>query len=225
MFVYSLDGLKIDGDLPPDLEIEENEITARSGVYQIFGQIFSVPDKESHSSAVEGKWSEKLRTAAKLLAFDFDFGVAALAPSISAYDYQAEYMRLFELGDGDAGPSVPICSGAYGTGDRAKRLQEVVRSFEYFGLQISADDARSPDHLATEMEFMQYLSFKEAASASPRLSGSFRRAQEDFLDRQLTNWLPDFVTRVEQQNALPIWVWASQTVSEFVKADARYLQS
>jgi|TARA_Y100000310_G_scaffold102141_3_gene100313 DMSO reductase family type II enzyme chaperone len=225
MFVYSLDGLKIDGDLPPDQEIEENEITARSGVYQIFGQLFTLPDEDAHRTAVEGKWPEKLRGAAELLAFDFDFGVAALASSVSAYDYQAEYNRLFDVGGGTAIPLAPICSGVYGDGDRTKRTEEVVRVFEYFGLQTSADQARSPDHLATEMEFMQYLSFKEAASSSPRLSSSFRRAQEDFLDRQLTTWLPDFATRVEREDALPIWVWASQTVSEFAKADAQYLKS
>jgi len=227
MFVYSLDGLKIDGDLPPDQEIEENEITARSGVYQVFGQLFTVPDTDSYATAVEGKWPEKLTTAAELLAFDFDFGVSELSASISADDYQAEYILLFELGSGtdDDGPLAPICSGAYGSGDKTKHMEEVVRFFEYFGLQTSANEPRSPDHLATEMEFMQYLSFKEAASASPRLSGSFRRAQEDFLDRQLTTWLPEFVTRVQQQDALPIWVWASQTVSEFVKADALYLKS
>ncbi len=153
MFVYSLDGLKIDGDLPPDQEIEENEVTARSGVYQVFGQLFTVPDEDSHSTAVAGKWPEKLRTAAELLGFDFDFGVSALAASVSAYDYQGEYLRLFELGDGSAGPGAPILGGAYGGGEKSKQLEEVVRSFEYFGLQTSEDDQRSPDHLATEMEF------------------------------------------------------------------------
>lgn len=225
MFVYSLDGLKIDGDLPPDQEIEENEITARSGIYQVFGQLFTVPDKDSYTAAVEGKWPDKLKTAAELLAFDFDFGVSELTSSVSAEDYQAEYIRLFEIGDGTDGPSVPIFSGAYDSGDRTKRMEEVVRFFEYFGLKTSAEEPRSPDHLATEMEFMQYLSFKEAASASPRLSGSFRRAQEDFLDRQLTNWLPQFATRLEEQNTLPIWVWASQTISEFAEADAQYLKA
>jgi DMSO reductase family type II enzyme chaperone len=225
MFVYSLDGLKIDGDLPPDQEIEDNETTARSGVYQVFGQLFKVPDKDSHSLAIEGKWPEKFRNAAELLGFDFDFGVSALTSSVSAEDYQAEYLRLFEIGDGTDGPRVPIVSGAYGSGDRTKQLEEVVRFFEYFGLKTSADEPRAPDHLATEMEFMQYLSFKEAASASPRLSGSFRRAQEDFLDRQLTTWLPQFAHHVEEQNTLPIWVWASQTVAQFVKADAQYMKA
>ena len=224
MFVYSLDGLELDGDLAKDVEIEDNEITARSGVYQVLGRIFSLPDEATHQIAVEGKWPEKLREAAELLAFDFDFGIAALAPSVSAEDYQAEYLRLFEVGDGN-GSVAPIFGGTYGSVDRGKQLEEVARFFEYFGLKVSADDVRPPDHLATELEFMQYLAFKEAAAPSPRLGGSFHRAQEDFLDRQLTSWLDDFAGKLATADTLPIYVWAGRVVAEFVKADLQYLQS
>ena len=217
-------GLEIDGDLAQDVEIEDNEITARSGVYQTFGRIFSIPNDETHEVAVQGKWPENLREAADLLAYDFDFGVAGLADSVSAQDYQAEYLRLFEVGDG-AGCPAPICGGSYGDGDRRKQMEEVARFFEYFGLKASADDPRPPDHLTTELEFMQYLAFKEAAAPSPRLGGSFHRAQEDFLERQMISWLGDFADRIEVANALPIYVWASRTAADFVKADLAYLQA
>ena len=72
---------------------------------------------------------------------------------------------------------------------------------------------------------MQYLAFKEAASASPRLAGSFHRAQEEFLERHLIRWLPEFADRVEAVDALPIWVWASQAVSAFTQSDLDYLSS
>jgi len=225
MFVYSLDGLEIDGDIPPDQEIEENEITARAAVYQVFAGIFNVPGEPSHQDAVEGKWPEKLREASELLAFDFDFGVAALAPSVSLQDFEAEYLRLFEVGSGTDGPAAPICGGFYDDGDRRKRMEEVVRFFEYFGLKASTSETRPPDHLATELEFMQYLAFKEAASPSPRLSASYHRAQEDFLDRQMANWLPALAKRVEESNGLPVWVWATQTASNFVTADLAYVRS
>jgi DMSO reductase family type II enzyme chaperone len=224
MFVYSLDGLEIDATLAADVEIEDNEITARSGVYQTLSRLFKIPDEELWQIAVDGKWPEKLREAAELLAYDFEFGVAALSSSVSAEDYQAEYIRLFEVGIGD-GPLAPILGGAYGGGDRRKRMEEVARFFEYFGLKTSPDDPRPPDHLATELEFLQYLAFKEAAAASPRLGGSFHRAQEDFLERQLVGWLEEFANRVEAADTLPIFVWAARTASEFAKADLQQIKS
>jgi len=221
MFVYTLDGLEIDGDQPADLEIEDNEITARSGVYHVFSRIFSLPGEESHATSVNGEWPQQLREAAALLAFDFDFGVSALADSVSLADETAEYTRLFEAEDALA----PILGGHYGDGDRQTRIDEIVRAFEYFGLKVSDENARPSDHLATGLEFMQYLAFKEAASASPRLAGSFRRAQEEFLERNLIRWLPAFTEQVEAAGALPIWVWASQTLTAFAKADLDYLSA
>ena len=139
MFVYSLDGLEIDSDIANDVEIEDNEITARSGVYQVLGRLFSVPDEETYQIAVDGKWPEKLREAADLLAFEFDFGVAALAPSLTAEEYQAEYLRLFEVGDG-SGWQAPICGGVYGGGDRRRQIDEVARVSELCGLTQSTVD-------------------------------------------------------------------------------------
>lgn len=224
MFVYSLDGLKIDGDLAKDVEIEDNEITARSGVYQTFGKLFIAPDAEAHQLAVDGKWPEKLREAAELLAYDFDFGEASLDDSVSAEDFQAEYIRVFDVGSGD-GPPAPIVGGAYGGVDRRKKMEEVARFFEYFGLTTTPDDPRPPDHLATECEFMQYLAFKEAASPSPRLGVSFHRAQDDFLERQFVDWLQEFAAKVEAAETMPFWVWAAKTAAGFAKADMQHIRS
>jgi DMSO reductase family type II enzyme chaperone len=220
MFSYSLDGLEIDGDVAEDVEIEDNEITARAGVYHTFSRLFVVPDQETYDTAVKGEWPGKLREAAELLPYDFDFGVSALADSVALVDYDAEYQRLF--GGNGEDPAASIFAGNYADGERSDRVDEIIRQFEYFGLKASGQ-SRSPDHLATELEFMQYLAFKEAASASPRLSASFHRAQEDFVERHLVPWLPAFAGKVEQANALPIYTWASQTLSGFVAADLEYI--
>lgn len=222
MFVYSLDGLEIDGDLPPDQEIEENELTARSGVYQTLARLVSLPDSDAHQAAVAGEWPARLREAGELLAFEVDFGVAALPGSVSEEDFQAEYIRLFDVGEGNGVPA-PILGGAYQEGDRRKQLEEVVRFYEYFGLKTSAEDIRPPDHLATEFEFMCYLTFKEAASASPRLQKSFRRAQVDFLERQLA-WLPEFARRTKEASRIPFYTWAAETAVRFLNADAQYVK-
>lgn len=225
MFVYSLDGLEFDGEIPPDQEIEENEKTARAAVYHELAGIFAVPDETAYQEAIAGKWPEKLREAGKLLAYDMDFGVAALAPSVSQEDFQAEYLRLFEVGNGTGGPAAPVFGGLYSDVDRRKRMEEVVRFFEYFGLKTSQEGSRPPDHLATELEFMQYLAFKEAASPSPRLSASYHRAQEDFLERQLINWLPEFAGKVAASGGLPVFVWAARTAAEFARTDLAYVKA
>ncbi len=224
MFVYSLDGLKIEGGIPEDAEIEENDTTARSAVYHVLGRLFNVPDQDSRDAAVAGEWADRLVEAAALLAYPFDFGSASIPDTVDAGAFQTEYLRLFEVGPGTDGPGAPLYGGVYKTGDRMRQLEEVVRFYEYFGLTTSPEDPRPADHLATELEFMQYLAFKEAASASPRLQASYRRAQGDFLERQLASWLPELGSRTEALQPMPFWRWAVRMVSAFTAADAEHVR-
>lgn len=225
MFVYSLAGLQLDGEAHQEMELPDNEITARLGVYQALARLLACPDVDAHGAAVAGEWPERLAHDAKLLPFAFDFGTASVDKSVTESDFQAEYLRLFEAGSGEAGPGAPLFGGAYGGGDRMKKLEEVVRFYEYFGLKASAEDPRPADHLATEMEFMKFLTLKEATSASPRLQTSFRRAQRDFLERQLTTWLPELSNRTRAQAPMPFWQWAVDRANAFAGADLAYVES
>lgn len=220
MFVYSLAGLKVDGGALQEMELEDNEITARLGVYQALARLASLPDADVHHSAVAGEWGAQLTEAGHLLPFAFDFGTASVDAGVTPEELQAEYIRVFEVGV-NGGPPAPLYGGLY-AGDRMQRLEEVVRFYEYFGLSTSAEDPRPADHLATELEFMKYLCFKEAVSPSPRLQASYRRAQHDFLERQLT-WLPKLVEGTESGNTWPYLRWVAGTISGFVEADARYV--
>jgi len=221
MFVYSLAGLQVDGGPMAETELPDNETTARTGVYQLLARLISIPDRDIHAGAVAGTWGKELADAGHLLSFPFDFGGASVDASVSPEDFQAEFLRIFEVGQG-AGPAAPIYGGLYG-GDRMQRLEEVVRFYEYFGLSTSAEDPRPADHLATELEFMKYLTYKEAVSSSPRLQTSYRRAQHDFLDRQLNNWTPRLAESTSAAGTWPYWQWLTSTVRDFVATDANYV--
>ena len=220
MFVYSLAGLKVDGEALQELELPDNETTARTGVYQALARLVSPPDEDSYTAAMAGEWGDRLTEAGKLLPFAFSFGNADIPPSTSREDFEAEFLRVFEIGPD--GPPAPIFGGAYG-GNRMQRLEEVVRFYEYFGLTTSAEDPRPADHLATELEFLKYVTYKEAVSASPRLQNSYRRAQQDFLDRQVTGWLPAAVEKTRAAGTWPYWQWVIETIAGFADADARHL--
>jgi DMSO reductase family type II enzyme chaperone len=224
MFVYSLAGLKVDGEAMAEVEVADSPTTARLAVYQQLARLFHAPNADSHAAAAAGEWPARLAAEAALLPFEFDYGEASIPEDLSLSDFEAEFLRLFEIGPGIGGPPAPLYGGSYGTGDRMKKLEDVVRFYEYFGLQASAEDPRPPDHLSTELEFMKFLTFKDAASASPRLQASFRRAQLDFVDRELGRWLPPLQEAVQAQEPLPFWAWAVATTSAFVASDAAYMR-
>jgi DMSO reductase family type II enzyme chaperone len=223
MFVYSLAGLELDNDASLDVEVEDSPITARLGVYQQLARLFAYPDADVYAAALKGEWPDRLSQDAALLPFEFEYGDAWIPEGMSQAEFEAEYLRLFEVGAGTDGPGAPLYGGAYVNGDRIRTMEEVVRFYEYFGLHTSAEDPRPPDHLATELEFMKFLTFKEAASASPRLQASFRRAQHDFLDRQLSRWVPKLAEKVTAEKPDKFWDWAISRAAGFVAADAQYV--
>ena len=224
MFVYSLAGLTMDGEASADVEVEDSAITARLAVYQELARLFAAPDQDSYESAVAGDWPARLARDTALLPYAFDFGAAEIAPGVARADFEAEYLRLFEVGPGVGGPPAPLFGGCYGGGDRMKKLEDVVRFYEYFGLHASAEDPRPPDHLATELEFMKFLTYKEAASPSPRLQASFRRAQLDFGEREVGRWLPGVATAVSEATPMPFWDWAARTAATFVATDIAHMR-
>lgn len=218
MFAYSLTGLQIDESAAGGvLEVEESELTARSAVYQVLGRLFAPPDAGHLAAAVDGGWMADFGVAAELLAFDWEIGEERVGGAVSLAEHVAEYERLFLVGDG--GPP-RIVGGSY-VADRDQNLVELTRAYEYYGLGAGSDDV-AQDHLTAELDFLQFLCFKEAASASPRLGKSFRRAQQDFLDRQLGSWVPRFTAQVHDDRPTPFWAWAVACLESYVAADAKW---
>lgn len=198
-------------------EIADSAVIARLEIYRQLARLFAHPDADTYAAAAAGEWPHRLAEAASLLPFDFDYDRTSTPESAPQADFEAEYLRLFEAGNG-------LYGGIYGGGDRMKKVEEVARFYEYFGLRPSAEDPRPPDHLSTEFQFMELLAHKEATAVSPLLQVSLRRAQRDFLDRQL-RWLPNLVEYVDANSPMPFWRWATATAASFAAADAAHVHA
>ncbi|MDA8279277.1 MAG: molecular chaperone TorD family protein [Actinomycetota bacterium] len=211
MFTYSLQGLELTADVSGPLEVEENETTARSAVYQVLGAFFAA----SPADAADGeRWSKELAEAATLLPFAFEVGGVAVPNGTSPDDYAAEHDRLL-------GASALL--GGAARDDRDAEIASVRREYEYFGLASSDEAPRPADHLATELDFLQYLCFREAATPSPRLVASFRRAQRDFLVNHVLDWVPGFVAATLAAGAGQPLAWALERLDAFLTADHDYV--
>jgi DMSO reductase family type II enzyme chaperone len=218
VFAYSLTGLEISDDAAGGvLEVEESEITARSATYQVLGQLFAVPDAAFAEKTASGQWASDFTEAIELLAFDWEIGEV---PTGDAGEDQLReaYERLF-LAEHDGVRR--IWGGAY-VADRDQNLVELRRAYEYYGLGTGNDEVPF-DHLTAEVDFMQFLAFKEAAASSPRLGKSFRRAQVDFLERQLGDWVPQFAAAVRGADPTPFYAWAVDRLESFVAGDAKWM--
>lgn len=182
---------------------------ARSRVYRLLADVFRYPDVERFEELRSGEYfsclaalldslpharlspGEKRETAERL---DDE-----LAP-IEFGDYETRFIMTFDVGA--PRPPCPPYEGVYRDGiPRQKRLLAITTFYKHFGLKMSEEEYTHelPDHIAAELEFMHFLTFKEAQAreaSDEDLVRGYVLAQRDFLARHLTLWLPMFAERL-----------------------------
>lgn len=210
--------------------IELQEITggeqaagaARSGLYRLLSQSCLFPSPEFHAAVADGSLRDALLAELAALPYQVPVEAQALADAPADYqEFQSEFIRLFEVGVGS--PPCPLYGGLY-LGGRRNVMEECTRFYNFFGLSSGGTSRELPDHLSVELEFMHYLAFQEvAALQEDGDADSYRRAQRDFLARQLAPWTPRLVERLHTVEAAAFYRALGELIASFARLDVVYL--
>ena len=197
---------------------------ARAQAYGLLARAFGRPNAEFESEVAEGGFGGALTEA--LAALGHPELAAAVAGAGGEGPLAAEFARLFN-------PSVHANCPPYGTEYtaahvfmRAQQLADVAGFYRAFGLRVAASFRERPDHIATELEFMQVLALKEAQALARRErahAGICRRAQARFLDEQLGRWLAPYATKLAAQDGEGFYARAAGLARDLVAKDAAQL--
>ncbi|MBW8059176.1 MAG: hypothetical protein FVQ78_02345 [Solirubrobacterales bacterium] len=221
MFGFSLRGLDIEEAGVDGLkEPEGGPDVARSKCYALLASGYNVPDEERFRELVGGEFAAALGEQRGELPYELELAIDPVPAEQSHDDFQAEFLGLFEVGAG--GPPCPLYGGVWGA-DRMKSMEEVARFYNYFGLKLADDRRIPPDHLATELEFLHYLTFRQAASPLEQLAAPYRRAQLDFIERQPGAWVPKLKERLDGLEAAAFFTSLVDATARFLEADHRHL--
>lgn len=195
---------------------------ARSRAYAVFAELFDYPDPALCEAVREGAVAEALREV-----------LAQVHPSLAGGDFAGlweagpddelavEYTRLFDVGAG--GPPCPLYEGSYG-GARMKTMEECVRFYHHFGLSLSEAPRELPDHLVTELEFLHYLSFREAeALERGEDPGAFRRAARDFVLRHPGRFTKHLAGRLARARGMAYFRTLTAQLDAFLAHEAAWL--
>jgi DMSO reductase family type II enzyme chaperone len=172
------------------------EVLAAAGsrLYRLLADGFLYPDRSFFAALKTGRYRDAVAGACEPLAHDFGPVLDGLVASGRYVDFQADYLRLFEVGLGM--PPCPLYGGIH-RGGRKAVMEELTRFYNYFGLSVARGKGELPDHVSTELEFMHFLAFKELTALQRGDDPlPYRRAQADFLERQLVSWLPALDARL-----------------------------
>lgn len=195
---------------------------SRSRVYQLLGAAFAFPDDDFFAAIQDGTFAGVLKEMCVSLPYDLTtVATLDLGFSSSSYsDFESEYIRLFDVGA--AGPPCPLYGGVY-VGDRMKVMEDATRFYNFFHLRISEQMRELPDHITTELEFLHYLTFREAELGPQNVDvSSLLRAERDFLARHLCKWIPRLQARLAKQSTLPFFPALVHFTATFLAADHAY---
>ena len=203
---------------------EERHAAARSLAYISFAQMFEYPDAETEAEIRAGRLAARLRDA--LAAVDPTLVAngdwEALHDAGEADDLAVEFTRLFDVGAG--GPPCPLHGGLY-HGARMKTMEEAVRFYNHFGLTLSEAPRELPDHLTTELEFLHFLTYREAETlAAGGDPGPWQRAQRDFVSRHPARWVPKLRERLEAAEPMPFFRELVARLTSFIAGEAERLK-
>jgi DMSO reductase family type II enzyme chaperone len=175
---------------------------ARSQFFALMAEAFRYPDNDQIRLIREGVLMNELLECLAQVApgLQEDLDSSGLAEAGSADDLQLEHTRLFQLASSRRGCS--LHSGFY-CGSRMKTMEELLRFYNHFGLSLVEGQSELPDHITTQLEFLQFLGYCEAELVtSGQRAEDLRRARRDFIARYPARWLPQLQDRLAEKKAM-----------------------
>jgi DMSO reductase family type II enzyme chaperone len=185
----------------PIVAPEENTVTSidwqQNDLYRFFAFVFAPPTQECFRLLSQPGLPQALRNLWKQLGCKG--GYPGFEWFASYEHYESTYIALFDVGMPE--PPVPLFESAY---DKTHPAQEIALENTYFYevLGLKSDPSRAvPDYLVTQLEFLAALRYTCEHTSEESTAVSLARAETEFLERHLLNWLPAAKTKLDRTNA------------------------
>jgi DMSO reductase family type II enzyme chaperone len=166
-------------------------------LYRFFAFVFAPPTREHFDLLSEPGLPEALRNLWKQLGCEGEF------PGFEWFggyeQYESTYIALFDVGIPE--PPVPLFESAH---DKTHPAQEIALENTYFYevLGLKSDPGRAvPDYLVSQLEFLAALRYTCEHTSEESTAVSLARAETEFLERHLLNWLPAAKAKLCRTNA------------------------
>jgi TorA maturation chaperone TorD len=143
--------------------------------------------------------------------------------SLASYteeELTVEYARLFV---GPFGLKAPPYGSIYLDNDHivmGPSTVETIGLYEQEGLARDEGFHELPDHIAVELEFMYYLSYRQAEALQKgdmSRAESYRIKKEQFRTRFIGKWVPQFCTHIQEETDNGFYSALADCVSTLVK--------
>lgn len=215
-------------EMPEDKEDKVAHPASRSKVYEVLAQAFRYPWDTNYFNP-----EEMLEPLSLILTDDSDWEktqrlISSIKEHLSALDkdkLQREFMLIFTHGFSKECPPYEIFYGCEGYTMQIEVLMELGGVYKRYGVELSDKADERPDHISIELEFMQYLAYKEAYGIKHgHKEESIEVAhdgQKKFILQHLGRWVPLFCQFLSQKAAKGLYLHLSELLSIFITNEVR----
>lgn len=204
----------------------------RSRLYKLLSLGYRYPDAESFEALQSGEYMAAVWDCIygvphlECLAADQAGLMNTMRGSLEGgtlLDLEVGFNQTFEVGAPE--PPCPPYEGLFRPDEsRTSLMMEIAEFYKHFGLQMNQEEERHelPDHLCSELEFLHFLTFKEAQAGKENFAGlqqGYILAQKDFLERHPLKWLTKFAAKLEECSTIPFYASLGRITAEFVSCD------
>ena len=198
----------------------------RGDCYRLLSACFYLPKRELF---LEEQLFKNLSVLLKSICPEAAIFSAEMEESIQEYNNEelsVEYAKLF------VGPfelKAPPYGSVYLNGERkvmGDSTMEVIKMYHEKGLSIDEDFKELPDHIAVELEFMNYMIYKEidtCINSKPEDVIEVLRYQELFLKKYLGAWVSNFSKAIIENSDNPFYISLAKCTEIFIKTDMDYI--
>jgi len=211
----------------------------RSNVYGLLSHAFKYPTPEIFEQHQNGDFLSELWDQLSMLPHlqslleeeaDQKDKIQHDLEGTSIDDFQVDYTATFDVGTPQ--PPCPPYEGVYWKGaERSGLLIRIGEFYKHFGLSMNQEEGTRElsDHLCAELEFLHFLTFKEADALKEGkeddLLQGYIRAQRDFLAHHPIQWFPQFYERLQANCPIPFYVWMGKLLAQIAQLELDYLNA
>jgi len=175
---------------------EHSMFSTKSGIYLELARLMDYPLEKTGLLLAQNGGLNQLRALNDPVISE---QLAGLTSSLKPTDREAlqiEYTRLFVYR--------PVCAPhetAYRGDLKSHQLiQKLAACYQKAGLHCS--ETLSPDHISVELEFMQYLFYRQGNCAGSEAT-LWQEQTSAFMQDHLHRWVPDFCARLQEEAQRP----------------------
>jgi len=201
----------------------------RSCLYRWLSRAFRYPDAD-----LAARLEEPALTALELTLDLFpERAQETLRPPLAALratsadldlaQLQSDHRRVFGHIESSPCPPYETRYGSRHLFQQTQQLSDIAGFYRAFGLDLSDGAHERPDHLAIELEFLHFLSFKEAYALEhhgPEQVELCRDAEAKFLKEHLLPWAPSFAKRLQSAAGGGFYKQLGTLMAAFLSAEA-----